>query len=468
MSSAASRPIRRTMTTTLPVRVVAVALLAAVASFGAATLLPRPPVPAASAADIITAPEAISAPAGAGDPLERVDRAIAVWSGNLERDALDFIAATNLGELYLVRGRLTGDAADYGRGLAAAKQALVANPNSMGARVLHAQVRFAMHDFTGAAEDADIALATLPGLPQALATLGDARLELGDYPGAAEAYAQLGALLAGPAVTARQARLASVIGSLEAGRALAAQARAEAAADPSVSATDRSWFSALAGALAFQAGDLPAATAAYRDALDQWPASPLALAGLARSLAAAGDHPSAIRLYTRAVAIVPQPESLAALGDLQAISGDLRAAESLYRQVRAIGQLGTAAGQLYNRQLVLFLANRGEDPARAVEMAAAELATRRDAYGWDAYAWALLAAGRAGEAQIAMDSARSFDTQDPLLDYHAGMIAAALGDTASARSLLTAALSRNPGFDPLQAIRAQATLDSLAGSRAQP
>ena len=58
-------------------------------------------------------------------------------------------------------------------------------------------------------------------------------------------------------------------------------------------------------------------------------------------------------------------------------------------------------------------------------------------------------------------NALALGTHDALLQYHAGMIANALGDTARARQLLQAALNLNPGFDPLQAARARATLDTL-------
>ena len=57
-----------------------------------------------------------------------------------------------------------------------------------------------------------------------------------------------------------------------------------------------------------------------------------------------------------------------------------------------------------------------------------------------------------------MQQAMKLGTQDALLDYHAGMIAKSLGDTAQARLLLSRALARNPHFDLLQARVARAAL----------
>jgi Flp pilus assembly protein TadD len=110
---------------------------------------------------------------------------------------------------------------------------------------------------------------------------------------------------------------------------------------------------------------------------------------------------------------------------------------------------------------VLYLANPGLDPARALSLATAELVIRKDVYGYDAYAWALLAAGRPAEADTAMAAALAFGTKDAKLMYHAGMIAAALGDTNRARTNLQAALTLDPSFDPLQVQRARETLAGL-------
>jgi hypothetical protein len=60
-----------------------------------------------------------------------------------------------------------------------------------------------------------------------------------------------------------------------------------------------------------------------------------------------------------------------------------------------------------------------------------------------------------------MQHALRLGTRDALLSYHAGVVAAANGETVRARELLTEALAINPGFDPLQASRARAALEAL-------
>jgi tetratricopeptide (TPR) repeat protein len=443
------RPIR-------PILIVVAAVALAIASFGWMPLTGRQPL-ATPMAPPVGVPVADVDPL---QPLADIDSAIAVWTGNLERDGDDFIAATQLAQLYLGRARLSADPADLDRALDASARALEANADLVAARLLQAQVRLARHDFNSARADALAILAAHPGLAQAVATLGDAELELGAYDEAATNYTQLAAAAAGPAVLARQARLASITGDLAGARRLAADALAGALDQPDISATELAWYHTLAASLAFQAGDLSAADAAYTDAIDAWPASAAALAGLGRTRAASGEIDGAIELYQRSVAIVPNLEARATLGDLLARAGRLEERDAAYAQVRAAAALAAASG-LSDRQWALFLANHGEDPAQAVEVAAGDLERRGDVHAHDAYAWALFAAGRFVEADAAIGAARAQSTEDALIDYHAGMIAAALGRDAEARTLLTAALARNSGFDLLQADRAAAALAAL-------
>ena len=442
--------------------IVATALAIAAASYGWTLLGGREPAaPPAAPGPQVDAPALEIEPL---QPLGEIDRAIDTWTANLERDDADFVAASQLAELYLARARLTADPADLNRAFDASVRALDVDPNLTAAQLLQAQVRLAQHDFDGSRADAQAILAAHPDLPQALATLGDAQLELGAYEAAAETYDRLAGTASGPAVLARQARLASIAGDLAGARTMATDALAAARATADTKPTELAWYHTLSASLAFQAGDVAAAGAAYSTALESWPGSSAALAGLARVQAAEGATDEAIELYQRSVALVPNLDALAALGDLLAGAGRVDEANAAFAQVRAVAAVGAARG-LADRQWALYLANHGEDPALAVEVAAADLDRRTDVYAHDAYAWALYAAGRLADADAAMQDARARGTEDTLLDYHAGMIAAALGRDDEASLLLEAALDRNPAFDPVHAPRAAATLAALEANR---
>ena len=398
--------------------------------------------------------------ANAPDDLARIDHNISAWTKNLAANDKDFLSASNLGLLYEARARLSGDVADYGRANAAAERSLGIVPTQLDVLALHARLAFATHDFTRALSEASALDRTAPDQPAILAIVGDAHLELGDVDAAATIYGRIATLAPGPAITARLARLSFLRGD-PAGAVQQAEAAQAAALSAGIAGPSLSWYAYLAGTMQLAAGDPGAAEISFDKALDAWPQSLLALAGRARADAAAGDTDKAIDGYRAAIAVAPQPDALAALGDLLAMRGDDHAAQLQYDTVLAIAQLQGSSGLVFNRQLVLFDVNHGRDVAMALQLADKELVERKDVYGYDADAWALLANGRATDADAAMAKALALGTRDAMLLYHAGEIALAVGDSARARDLLTQSLAITGALDPLSAAKARASLDRL-------
>jgi tetratricopeptide (TPR) repeat protein len=342
----------------------------------------------------------------------------------------------------------------------AVAQALAIVPDYATAHLLQARLLQTLHDFPGALAAAQAILGKDPSVLQALATAGDAKLELGDVKGAAAAFASLETQAPGAAVTARLSRLAFIEGDTKSAVSLAQRAWDEASAAGQTGAS-LGWYVYLAGMTAITTGSPDTALSWFQKAVAVWPDSYLAIAGEARAQAALGRVDAAIASYQQAIAIAPQPDALTALGDLYALKGDDKLAADQYATVEAIGRLAAINQQVYNRQLVLFSVNHDRDLAEALRLAQQELEVRKDAYGYDAEAWALLANGRAADAEAAMTKALAFGTRDALLLYHSGEIANALGDTAKARDLLGQALAIDGALDPLSASRAQSTLETL-------
>jgi tetratricopeptide (TPR) repeat protein len=106
---------------------------------------------------------------------------------------------------------------------------------------------------------------------------------------------------------------------------------------------------------------------------------------------------------------------------------------------------------------------------RVLREARKDIVGRRDVYGYDLLAWASYKAGHVADARRAVTEALSQNTEDASLYYHAGMIAAAAGDTLMARSMLSRALTLNAHFNPTQAPIAVRTLQALGrASNAAP
>jgi tetratricopeptide (TPR) repeat protein len=369
---------------------------------------------------------------------------------------------TFLGQLELQRARLTGDVGSYARARRALEEAVQLTPDDPEPRSLLASVRFTMHDFVGAYELADQVFEADASLP-ALAVRGDAALELGRYDEAADDYGVVANAEPGAAASLiRLSRLAFLRGDSGRAAELAADADRAAANEGSFGAT-RSWYAAYRGRLELEAGSYREAAQHLRRAVEAAPDYHVALSGLASVRAAQGRLDDAIRLYERSVSLVPEPTSLAALGDLYAAIGNDRSATDRYATVEAIATLQGANRGLFDRQLALFRADQGGDLDEALEIATRGLETRRDIYGYDVLGWVLFRMGRLDEARAASDEAIAMGTPDARLWFHAGMISAALDEDERARDELSRALSLHPAFDPLLAPEAAEILAELGG-----
>lgn len=416
--------------------------------------VPRPPTEAS-----VPRPEP---PAGSGSEalLVALDREIGLWSATLADSEANFIAAGRLGELALQRARITGDLGDYERALLAADHAIDADPIFWAGHALRATVLFALHDFTGALEEARATAEADPSRLDALAVIGDASLELGDLATADDAYARLAELAPSPPVWSRMAHLAFLTGDHE--EALALVERCVSATPASEDPAGAAFYLYQLGELHRLTGGTEAASAAFEESLEALDGYVPSLGGLAHVTEAQGRRSEAIRLLEAATAATPQPELVAALGDLYALSGDAARAEEQYALVERIGEVAEASGGVYSRQMILFAADHGRNVDEALAAAGSMLEVRHDVYGLDAYAWALYAAGRIGEASDAAADALAVGTPDPRLAYHAGMIALADGRPDEARDLLSIAVAGRAALPPLQAARAaeaRTTLD---------
>jgi tetratricopeptide (TPR) repeat protein len=185
------------------------------------------------------------------------------------------------------------------------------------------------------------------------------------------------------------------------------------------------------------------------------------VASLGKARAAQNDLPGAIEQFEKVTRILPDPNYVAALGDLYKLAGREEDAKGQYELVEQIGHLSELNGTLYNRQLAYFYADHDLKPEEAYNLAAKEYEVRKDIYGADALAWTALKAGKLNEAQTAMKEALKLGTEDAKLFYHAGMIEKILGNKADAAEYLQKALKTNPVFDALQAEKARMALQEL-------
>lgn len=371
---------------------------------------------------------------------------------------------TQLGQLYLDRARTTGDLRNYTQAEAAATRAVDLAPGDPDARSLLASVRYSNHDFAGALSLARAVVADDASQLGALATVGDAQLELGTYDEASAVFAALAvAKPDAPATVIRLARLAYLQGQPDEARRLAARAD-ELARATALGGASLTVYVAYHAQVELDTGHYPEAARLFTAALEETPGSFVALAGLGRARAAQGRRGDAIALLEQAVAVLPDPATLATLTDLYQLDGKPDRATTASGTLEVTGALSQVNRQVYNRVLANFYADHDVRTDEALRLSEAELQVRKDIFGYDTYAWALFKNGRLAEARAASDEAGRARTRDARLLYHSGMIARAQGDVERARAELSEALAVSPQFDPLQAPRAR---DALAGLTAR-
>ncbi|MEU0528383.1 tetratricopeptide repeat protein [Streptomyces niveus] len=361
-----------------------------------------------------------------------------------------------LGMAYVQQGRTTADPALYAKAESALRRSLTVQPrDNYQAETGMGALAAARHDFATALTWGRKAASTNPSNAAAQGVLADAYTQLGRYEESYRAVQRMTDLRPDTASLARASYTWELRGDIPRARALMKRALNDAASPP-----DQAFARLHLATLAQESGDaataLREASAGLRTARDDAPL----LEARARAHAALGHNKEAVADYTAAVSIIPLPQYVLGLGELQQSLGRNDQARTQYGILRAQEQVRMAGGAPADTDAILFEADHG-DAARAVTMARAAVRARPFIAVQDACAWALHRAGRDAEALAYADRSLSLGTRNSLFHYHRAMIHEALGDTPAARKDLEHALTVDPHFHPLHAPRARTALDRI-------
>ena len=382
-----------------------------------------------------TGPEPTTAavkPASAPDPLKivltpiggdtKLDSQIADLQARIKDAPEKGPLLERLGWAFVAKARVSSDPGFYTLAEQAAKAITATTPNDPAATLLLGHTYHAMHRFA----DAETAARTLIGQREFVfdyALLGDALMEQGKLEPAVEAYQKMVDLRPCLQTYSRVAHMrwlkGDLPGAIDASR-LAVSSGSPREAEPTAWAYTR-----LAGH-ELQAGKFDEANMAAERAVQLMPDYAPALLMRGRLLLSQLKYEEAIEPLRRAAELSPLPDYLWALADA------LRGASKVSEAEKVEGQLSATGAVSDPRTLAIFLASRGVNAEKALELATAELQSRKDVFTYDALAWAELATGRVNEAREHIRLALAEGTQDARLYYHAGAIAAAAGAEAEA------------------------------------
>lgn len=390
------------------------------------------------------------------------DQTIRLYQRQVLRKPHDAGAYYRLGDAYIQKARESGDVTYFNLAEQALRKALDISPRFSDALRHLAYVLYSRHDFAGAATEARKATELNPADPHAYGILGDAYLEVGKYTEAEATYRRMIDLDSDLYSLSRLSGLKSLRGDPE-GAIADLQRAIKAGKTEGRPRESIAWGQWQLGSEYFSLGNLQEAGARYLEALSTYPNYYRALAGLAQVRTAQKRFPEAIELYQRAIAIIPQPDYAAALGDIYARIGRPEEARRQYDLVEYIGYLNSLNKILYNRELGAFYADHDIKLTEALDLARKELEYRRDIYAYDLLAWTLHKNGKSQEAHPAMTEALKLGTKDARLFFHAGMIYRGIGETEKAKEHLRRALATNPSFHIFHAEVAERTLQELEG-----
>ena len=423
----------------------------------ASSAIPRPSVAPAATPVATPAPDPTATDAA---PVQAATSPTAAEIGRLEAavaaDSSDEASQRDLGFALLQRIRETADPTLYVPAAAALDAARALEPDDALVMAGIGGLELGKHEFADALVTGRGAVAMSPNLSAARAVVVDALVELGRYDEADKAAGEMLGVRSDLSTLSRVSYIAELHGKLD----IALRAMRMAADSPGLARENIAFVDGLLGNLLVYSGEPGAAADAYHRALVLVAAHAPSLAGEARLAVGAGRLDDAIALFQRAADILPLPEYVIALGDTQAAAAHMDDAARNFKLARAEIQLFQASGVVVDLDLALFEADHG-DPSRALTFAETAYQATPTVRAADALGWALHRSGRDREAKRRSDEALRLGSIDPLFRYHAGVIAATLGNIAEARHDLQLALSTDPGFSATGAAQARRILASL-------
>ena len=372
---------------------------------------------------------------------------IAFYQDRVARDPYGARDLAMLGSLYLSRARETGSYQDLLRAEDAARSSYSHRTRrNEAAAALLASTLLAEHRFTEAYTTAKALVEADSSEPSTRAMLGEIALELGHYQEASRLFSSIATQRYAPALAPRYARWLELEGRPMEALDLLRSVRRDLENGFRVPPEQLAWFDLRIGDLELRRGRLSEAANAFASGLAVAPEDYRLLGAEARLHTAKKDWTGAIRYGERSIASVLDPATVGLLSDCYAAQGDTaKAAEYAKAMEVSVSQQPGA----FHRAWSLFLLDHGRDVPIVLRKASEELRSRKDVYGYDLVAVSLHQMGRDVEAAPLVEQALSQGTRDAMLYWHAGAIAASLGDSALARQRFAEAKEINPYYQAI-------------------
>ena len=264
--------------------------------------------------------------------------------------------------------------------------------------------------------------------------LTDANVELGNYKDAETAAQWMLDLKPGnmPGLT-RAAYLRELFGDIDGSMDLMNMAYQST---PPSEVEDAAWIVTQMAHLDLSIGKIEEAEKLSQQALTMFPGYHYALGNLAKVRIQQKRYDEAVELLRQRYQAAPHAENLFDLARALQWAGRKEEAQKAFAEFEQKSLLETNRADNSNHELVFYYADYANQPAKALEVAQREYTRRHDVFTMDCYAWALHLNNRNREALNQITAALAVGVRDAQLFRHAGEIALAAGDRASAEHYL--------------------------------
>lgn len=347
----------------------------------------------------------------------------------------------SLAELYLQKVRETSDASYYAKIDTLMDAAAKLDPKDADVPAVRASVAMGRHMFKEGKMYIQQSLALNDHTAAYYGLDGDADIELGLYKDAVDSFQKMVNIRPDFSSWSRIAYIRELYGDIPG----ALTALTQAISSGSNYQENIAWAYVEQGKLQMRT-DLNAADASFNAALRELPTYSQAMEGLGKDAFFRGDTATAEKEFAQAYQTLPLAQYAIDLGDLYAHEGNTAKASQEYALAQAAFDVSAKGGVDTDLEESLFLSDHDLSLPQALAMAQRAYASRPSEYGADYLSWALYKNGQAKEAATYTSKALVLGEIDPLILFHQGMIALAVGDTAHAKEYFTKAEAFNPNF----------------------
>ena len=369
----------------------------------------------------------------AGQQLSPAERSMAQARKLIEKNPNDFEAYNSLALALSRRARETSNVAFYAQGEEALQKSFAISPDNFDGQRIRVWLLLGKHEFAAALEAARELNRKLPDDVMLYGFLTDANVELGNYKDAETAAQWMLDLKPGnmPGLT-RAAYLRELFGDIDGSMDLMNMAYQST---PPSEVEDAAWIVTQMAHLDLSIGKIEEAEKLSQQALTMFPGYHYALGNLARVRIQQKRYDEAVELLRQRYQAAPHAENLFDLARALQWAGR-KEKQKAFAEFEQKSLLETNRADNSNHELVFYYADYANQPARALEVAQREFTQRHDVFTMDCYAWALHLNNRNREALNQITAALAVGVRDAQLFRHAGEIALAAGDRASAEHYL--------------------------------